>query len=284
VINFLTKYNSGHPYIDKALRYISKNKGNSSYWISTKTTSLVLEAVANRVAGKSTGNNTVNYKVFLGASELLTGEFTSRNLLDVVSKTVPVKDIQQNGYTDVRFEKSGPGNFYYEVSYRYFLKDKKIKPVENGMSLIRQFIDDSGKPVDLTKLKEKDMFWVKLTLVVPSTRKNVLIEDFFPAGLESINVNLANSRVLAGVKPKELEGSGENGGWWYGQARTEYKDDVTAFFINYLSPGIYEYSYKVRATTPGNYIYAPASAYEMYTPDVFGNSAGSELVVSASND
>ena len=124
------------------------------------------------------------------------------------------------------------------------------------------------------------MLWVKLTVVVPSIRNNVLIEDYLPAGLESINMNLSGSKILAGDKPKEL--NTQKRGWWYGgYARTEYKDDVTAFFVGTLYPGVYEYSYKIRATAPGDYVYPPASAYEMYSPSIFGNSAGQEVIVGA---
>ncbi len=279
VVKLLTKYDHNHPYIDKALMYISQKKQNDNYWVSTKTTAKVLESAAARLVDQRNQNYANKFKVFLDMAEVLTGEYTKDNLFDTASKTLSVKELQQNNYSNLKFEKSGTGTLFYQIMYKYFLKDRYYKPTENGLGLVRDFIDDTGKKVDLSKLKEKDMFWVKLTLVVPSTRNNVLIEDYLPAGLESINMNLRGSKILAGSKPKKL--TTQQNYWWYTDyARTEYKDDVAAFFAGTLNSGVYEYSYKARATTPGIYIYPPASAYEMYNPNIFGNSAGLEVVVS----
>ncbi len=277
VIDLLSKYDPGHPYIDKALLYLSQKKQNDNFWISTKTTAKVLEVASTRLSNRGNANYKNKFKVFLDTLEVLSGEYTNDNLFQTVSKSIPVKELKQNVHTDIKFEKSGTGALYYQILYKYFLRDRRYKPTENGLSLVREFFDDSGKPVDLSKLKEKDMFWVKLTLVVPSTRNDVLIEDYLPAGVESINMNLAGSKILAGSRPKDLTQQNTDY-WWYGNyARTEYRDDVTAFFAGTLYPGVYEYSYKVRATTPGIYIYPPASAYEMYNPNIFGNSSGLEV-------
>lgn len=278
VVKLLASYDPSHPYIDKALRYLAQNKRGDNYWVSTKTTAKVLETASVRLADQTNQNYANKFKVFFDATEVLAGEYNKDNLFDILGKSFPVKDLKQNNYTNIKFEKSGTGGLFYQVMYNYFLKDKYYKPTENGLGLMREFIDDTGKNVDLSKLREKDMFWVKLTLVVPSTRNNVLIEDYLPAGLESINMNLQGSKVLAGSKPQTL--TTQQKYWWYGDsARTEYKDDVTAFFAGTLYPGVYEYSYKVRATTPGNYIYPPASAYEMYNPNIFGNSSGLGVTV-----
>lgn len=279
VVKLLSKYDQNHPYVDKALLYLSQKKQNDNFWISTKTTAKVLETAAARLSDKKNRFYSNKFKVFLDTAEVLAGEYTKDNLFQAFIKAIPIKDIKQNGYTDVKFEKSGSGALFYQVTYKYLLRDKYYKPTENGLTLIRKFVDDTGNSVDLSKLKEKDMFWVKLTVVAPSTRNNVLIEDYLPAGLESINMNLVGSKILAGNKPKELAAQ-ECYGCRYGDyTRTEYKDDVTAFFAGTLYPGVYEYSYKVRATTPGIYIYPPASAYEMYNPNIFGNSSGFEVKI-----
>lgn len=44
-------------------------------------------------------------------------------------------------------------------------------------------------------------------------------------------------------------------------------------------PGVYEYSYIARATTPGEFIVPPAKAEEMYHPETFGHGASDRVVV-----
>jgi uncharacterized protein YfaS (alpha-2-macroglobulin family) len=46
-----------------------------------------------------------------------------------------------------------------------------------------------------------------------------------------------------------------------------------------LMPGSYQYEYFLRATTPGTYQHLPAVVSEMYTPEVFGRTAGALVVV-----
>ena len=59
---------------------------------------------------------------------------------------------------------------------------------------------------------------------------------------------------------------------WYGgwPTHTELHDEKTVLFADHLARGTYEYTYRVRCTTPGEFRVVPASAYEMYMPDVFG--------------
>jgi len=45
-----------------------------------------------------------------------------------------------------------------------------------------------------------------------------------------------------------------------------------------LWEGSYDYSYIVRATTPGTFLVPPTKAEEMYSPEVFGRT-GSDWVI-----
>jgi len=57
-------------------------------------------------------------------------------------------------------------------------------------------------------------------------------------------------------------------------SRIEYHDEKTVLFADYIPTGVYEMTYRVRATTPGRYHQPPAQAYEMYLPDVSGHTDG----------
>ena len=50
-------------------------------------------------------------------------------------------------------------------------------------------------------------------------------------------------------------------------------------FASHLPRGTYEYTYSARCTTPGLFMVMPTTAYEMYSADVFGRSAGATFAV-----
>ena len=61
------------------------------------------------------------------------------------------------------------------------------------------------------------------------------------------------------------------------------RDERVEAFTSYLAGGIYEYTYVARATTPGKFVVPPAKAEEMYSPETFGRSASTTVVVGGRN-
>ncbi|MCY4555458.1 MAG: hypothetical protein OXF79_03580, partial [Chloroflexi bacterium] len=60
------------------------------------------------------------------------------------------------------------------------------------------------------------------------------------------------------------------------------RDDRAEAFASYLWAGTHEYSYVVRATTPGTFVVPPAKAEEIYAPEVFGRSGSDRVIVQES--
>ena len=48
---------------------------------------------------------------------------------------------------------------------------------------------------------------------------------------------------------------------------------------DYLPAGTYEYTYVVRATTPGSFVTPPTKAEEIYSPEVFGRTSTTRVVI-----
>ena len=57
------------------------------------------------------------------------------------------------------------------------------------------------------------------------------------------------------------------------------RDHRAEAFTSLQWDGVYEYSYTVRATTPGTFVVPPAMAEEMYSPEVFGRSGSNRVIV-----
>jgi len=189
--------------------------------------------------------------------------------------SVSISDFNIGGENKLQLTKSGDGNLYYNVNLKYYLPFSEIKPLEQGMVVMREFVDSKGNILPADTIAENTEVWVRLIIVTPEERHFVVIEDTLPAGLESVNESLKNVSVLNSERP-DVKTKGNRMLYF---EHKEYHDDRTTLFANYLPPGVYEVTYRVRATTPGHYHYPPAQAYQMYVPDVSGHSDGGWLDV-----
>jgi uncharacterized protein YfaS (alpha-2-macroglobulin family) len=59
---------------------------------------------------------------------------------------------------------------------------------------------------------------------------------------------------------------------------TNLRDNRSEAFATH-GRGRHQFSYTVRATTPGTFVAAPAKAEEMYSPETFGRSSGQTVLV-----
>ncbi len=185
--------------------------------------------------------------------------------------------------TELILSKEGVGRLYYRLGLRYAPTDLTLEPLDRGFVVTRSYeaVDDPG---DVTQ--DDNGVWhiragarvrVRLTLVADSRRYHVALVDPLPAGLEPIQPALA----VSGDLPQD-PARPEQPFWWWQWPWYEHhnlRDDRAEAFAALLWDGIYDYTYVARATTPGTFVIPPATAEEMYAPDVFGRSASAVLVV-----
>lgn len=274
ILEALTTFDKNNPLIPEVIRYLMSTRIDD-HWSSTRDTAAVIKAVSLQLLGSGDQNVNENYKLSLNGKALKENNFTKEDLLNFDSDTVPVSQFKTGESNDLQIAKSGVGNLYYNINLKYYLPFSEIKPLEQGMVVEREFVDSKGKILPSDTIAENTEVWVRLIIVAPEERHFVVIEDTLPAGLESVNESLKNVSVLN----KEAPGLKAKGDQLLYFSHKEYHDDRTTLFADYLPPGVYEVSYRVRATTPGRYHYPPAQAYQMYTPDVSGHSSGGWLEV-----
>ena len=108
---------------------------------------------------------------------------------------------------------------------------------------------------------------------IPSVRTvsrsitRVALVDPFPAGLEPVNTRLEIA---------EHDVAGANAADWN---HLDMRDNRAEAFAMTLTAGTHRLSYTARATTPGTFLAAPSKAEEMYSPETFGRSSGTTIVV-----
>jgi uncharacterized protein YfaS (alpha-2-macroglobulin family) len=90
-----------------------------------------------------------------------------------------------------------------------------------------------------------------------------MVEDPLPAGFEPV---------------REYWGYwGWEWGYWYDLK--EFHDQRVSIAMRRIEPGTHTVSYTMRAETPGDYHVLPSRAFNMYFPEVGGNSAESRVKV-----
>ena len=185
---------------------------------------------------------------------------------------------------DLIISKEGPGRLYYRLGLSYAPTDLNLDPLDMGFVVQREYeaIDD---PDDVTR--DEDGTWhikagarvrVRLKMVADNRRYHVALVDPLPAGLEIVNPALAVSQSV----PQDPDSSDYRYGWWWWWPWYEHqnmRDEQAEAFTPLLWDGVYDYSYVARATTPGRFVVPPATAEEMYSPEVFGRSSTDWVVV-----
>ncbi|OGC50420.1 hypothetical protein A2716_04405 [candidate division WWE3 bacterium RIFCSPHIGHO2_01_FULL_40_23] len=278
VTKMLIKFNKNNPLIDESIRYIA-NARKKGYWNTTISTAYVLETISDYIKSRRNANLNETYNISLNDQNKAEGKFEKKDLLKVMVHEITMNDFNKGSENTLRLERRGSGNLYYNLDLKYYLPFTEVKPVEQGFTVIREFIDNNGKILTGGKIKEGEEYWVRLIVASPANRHHVVLEDPLPAGTESINESLKNTVALSPEKPKVKARGEVNPYSNYYFYHKEFRDDRTVLFAEYLPKGVYEVMYKVRSTTPGNYHHPPAQAYEMYAPDILGHSSGGLLEV-----
>lgn len=273
ILETISHFNKKNPLIPEIVRYLQSIRING-HWASTRDTAAVSKAIAFQLLENGDQKVSEDYRLELDNNILAEGNFSNEDLLTMQAYSIPVSDLNIGGESDLKITKSGAGNLYYNINLKYFLPFTEIEPLEQGIVVVREFIDSKGNILPSNFIEENSEVWVRLIIVAPEERHYLAIEDVLPAGLESVNESLNNVSSLNNEQPTRLAGNQS----LYFQHK-EYHDDRTTLFANYLPAGVYELTYRVRATTPGLYQHPPAQAYQMYLPDISGHSSGGWIEV-----
>lgn len=270
MIQALIKNSVKHPLINPAINYLLEIK-KDGYWSTTQNTITVLMALVDYIDAVETEKTNFTYSVEASGSPVMSGSFNLERILELDSTTVPIDWVITNNQLPVSIKKTGSGTLYYNINLQTFTPFKLIEPKDEGIVVERVYFDQEGNEVQ--EVNAGETVTTRVTLLVPDNRHHVVLEDYLPAGFDPINVSFAtefcsNQDTLEKVK----EDSDYRYPVWY--SWREMRDDRVLVFVTWLSKGIYEFTYKMRATTPGKFATIPAQAYEMYQPDVFGSSSG----------
>jgi uncharacterized protein YfaS (alpha-2-macroglobulin family) len=264
----LVRIKPDHPLLPKLVRGMlyARREGR---WDTTQSTALSILSFVEFLKSTKELDYRFEAGVQIGGKEVLVHTFNKADPLTKEEVTIPLSSLAQGALLDANIVKDGKGRLYYDLLMKYFYTPDVVEPVEEGIGILRE-ITPLTKGISGLKLGET--YKVRLTITVPETRHFVAVESPLPAGMEAIDLSLNTTQ-------QNLLNGQANGGdrpyweWWY-FTHTEFRDDRVFLFAQDLPAGVYTYEYLERATTPGKFRDRPATAFEMYYPETFGQTGG----------
>ncbi|MFT3891151.1 MAG: alpha-2-macroglobulin family protein [Anaerolineales bacterium] len=277
VLNAFTQMEAANPVTAQAVRWLMAHR-ESGHWYTTQETAWSLIALTNWMSSSGEYDTNYNYAVGLNGAMLNEGNATKENLTDTMNLKVELKDLLKDAANYLVFTRGdGTGNLYYSAYLSTELPVESIEPLDQGVSLSRQYftVDDNKNPI--TEIQRGELVRVRLTVVVPAAVHYIVVDDPLPAGFEAIDASIQTDTVVP--ESYTVTDYNERGwGWWY-FSHIELRDEKVVLSADYLPAGTYVYTYLARASTAGTFQVIPPTASEFYFPDVGGRGAGSVFEV-----
>ncbi len=178
--------------------------------------------------------------------------------------------------------KSGGGPLFVSALERFYSLEEPVKSAGAGLAIVRKYTLLKRVPTllkgdiivrqeikDGGAIASGDRVECSLTLKADQDADYVLVEDFKPAGLESIEVRSGGQ-----LSAHELSGGSRTQ-----KVYEELRDTKVVFFLAHVPAGAWEMQYELYAETPGIFHVMPAQAQAMYAPHIKGNSEEIRLTV-----
>ncbi len=305
LLSLITRIDPKHPLVPKMTRWLLRARTNGS-WDNTLESGYALTALLDVARTSEPTSPNFTAAVSLGATELLSQKFSGRSL-DVVSTPVPMSKVVQaaaGAKAPLKISATGTGTLQWEARLRYAPQLATLEALDQGFTVERSYSPYSALPptraaaaaavVDAaaasatsagsvggaieaaapgqlsgaTSFKAGDLVIVRLRITTSELRRNIVIDDPLPAGLEALNTLLTST--------SQAESGAQDTG---SVDHTEIKSDRVLMFATVLPDGATVLQYVARATTPGSFTVPPTQVEDMYRTEVFGRTATTKFTV-----
>jgi uncharacterized protein YfaS (alpha-2-macroglobulin family) len=243
-------------------------------WATTQEAAFSLLALEAYASAQEQASSRAHGSVFLGEGKLGDVSFDA-GVLGARMFSVPMARVQAP--TDLVVATQG-GPLFYEARLRFARSTLPTEPLEQGFVIQRSLyaapaaeIQHARDLPDQNSFEASSLVVAELTVLVPSRRRFVVIDDPLPAGLEAVDFHLSTS---AGEAPSTTPD-----GYSYAWFREEIRDDRVLYFIDDMPAGLYRYRYLTRATTKGRFVTPPTVVMEMYQEEVFARTGARQVEV-----
>ncbi len=260
------------------VKYLLNNRKHSTYWNSTRDTSLCIEAMADYLKASGESRPDMTVEVWVDGKKAKDVRITAENLFTFDNKLVLTGTDVRSGSYKIELKKKGSGPLYYngyltnftledpitkagleiKVERRYYKLvrvEKSIKAAGSRGQAVDQKVEKYERvPLEnLATVKSGDLLEIELEIESKNDYEYILFEDMKAAGCEPYDVR-------SGYGGKGLP------------AYIELRDNRVALFLGKLARGKHSIAYKMRAEIPGTFSALPTRASAMYAPELKANS------------
>jgi hypothetical protein len=268
-------------------------------WRSTQENAWALLALADYRAAEGPAHDAAEVRVSLGDVDLLRASFDGADREGGASATMAT--LLAAGTRSLSFAATGSGHFFYSATLHSAAQALPTKPRDDGFfvqKLVRVVepaaLEDAAKWIPRTTAphaRAGDLVLVDLLVESAEPRKQVVLDDPLPAGLEALDTSFettarsATDAAAADVRDESDERPGALSGIGAAFQTAAYHrdvhDDRVLTFFEDLPAGIYHLRYLARATAIGSFVVPPTRAECMYSPEVSGRTEATTFVVEA---
>jgi uncharacterized protein YfaS (alpha-2-macroglobulin family) len=273
----MIRIDPAHALIPNVVRALLSRR-EDGHWDTTQSTVQSLLALVDYL--KSTDELDADFTAGarVNGKEKINWKVGKAEVLQRKTVTMALDELLRGKDNDVQLQVAGDGRLYYDLLLSYFYTPAdSIPPAEEGMSIRRDIEPIAGQKKVVTV---GNIYQATLTITVPEERHFVAVESPLPAGMELIDTSFqtAQQNLLQTQGPGYWSSDyWKSGDWYFGHK--ELRDDQMFAFADYLPAGVYQIQYLMRATTPGRYHERPARIWQMYFPEIFGQSSGGWMTV-----
>lgn len=278
VLRALNHTNPTNPMAKLAISHLVQDSMRAKREVNTYAARTASVAILENYLATKTKLRDTRVEVFINDKNVANGDIKKFSFVPFEFSTKLTNDFVKEGTNKVKLDFKQGGSNFYNVSLNYLLPFTKVESYSNQLGLSRSYYDTEGNEVTNNKFKAGQTYYVKLLIAAPNTRRNLVIEDYLPAGFEGVNSSLQNEVSTKQHIVREKT-QGEEKAYEMYYSHMDMMDDRTAIFADIMSQGLYKYTYAVKAVTPGTYKLRPAQAYEMYAPEIRSNTQGYEITV-----
>lgn len=252
-----------HELVPKLVSWLALSR-QGNYWASTKQTAMVVYALVDYLATSGDLDPDMTVTLTLNGGKIFSERITKENWqkFDGMRKFSAAQ--LQAGENVITIEKTGNGSPVYSVFAKYYAQAEDLPPSQGGIRVDRRYarivrengaehreILESGATV-----ASGDEIEVTLTVDADRDYEWLMMDDPLPSGFEPIREYWGHYGWI----------------WNYWYSRKEFHDQKVSIAMTRLWHGRHEASYRMRAETPGAFHALPAQVWNMYQPEIGGNS------------
>lgn len=276
VLNALIQLRPQSELLPNVVRHLASARDGRAHWGSRQDNVWSIIALTNWMTHTGEFNADYRYSVSVNGSEVLLDAAMPANAQRTDELSIDFAALRPQESNTVEFARgAGEGALYYRAHMHANLPVDEMQAINRGIEVSRTYTllgDETADSIHSAAIG--DAVQVRLRLVAPNSLRYVVIEDFFPAGAEAINPELAISPQLGTMPAGDRVDARESGwGWWYFD-HVEFRDEKAVIYASYLPPGVYEYVYAIRPSVAGQYQVIPPVARQLYFPEVYGRGEG----------